>query len=273
MSAEPSIEPLSQLTDLTGKSAVVTGGATGLGYAITLRLAQAGAFVFIADIDPAAAEEAVNGLKGYGYKAACAKCDVTREDEVRDMVEVAARETGGVDILVNNAGIYPRIPLTQMTAKDFERVLSVNMTGTFLCSRYVCQKMMEQKKGGSIINIASIEALHPAAAEMTAYDASKGGVLMLTKSMARELGRQNIRVNAIAPGGIKTKGMQNVIGITSAEQKKAQFKELKRFMSRMALGRLGAADEVAKVALFLASEMSSYMTGSLVVVDGGYLIS
>jgi len=157
-----------------------------------------------------------------------------------------------------------------MTGKDFEQVISVNLTGMFLCSRYVIPEMIKKQHGGSIINIASIEAVHPSSTGMSAYSASKGGVLMLTKSLAREVGSQGIRVNAIAPGAIKTRGVQSQTGIPGD---KAELKELKSFISRIALGRMGDADDIARVAVFLASELSGYITGDLIVADGGYLVS
>lgn len=265
--------PISELIDLTGKRAIVTGGAMGIGFAISCRLAEAGATVLIADTNAEAAQKAIEELKSCGYKATLTQCDVSNEEEVKAMVDSAVKEMGGIDILVNNAGIYPRIPLEQMTGHGFEQVMSVNLKGTFLCSRYASQKMIEQRRGGCIINIASIEAVHPSSTGMSAYDASKGGVLMLTKSTARELGQHGIRVNAIAPGGIMTQGVLSHVGTTSKEEEKEQLKELKAFMARMALGRMGDADDIARVALFLASDLASYITGDLIVVDGGYLIS
>jgi NAD(P)-dependent dehydrogenase (short-subunit alcohol dehydrogenase family) len=157
-----------------------------------------------------------------------------------------------------------------MTGEDFQSVISINLAGTFLCSRYASDAMISGRKGGSIINIASIEALHPSSTGMTAYDASKGGVLMLTKSLARELGRHDIRVNAIAPGGIKTRGILSQVTPSGSRE---QLKELKSFLSRIVLGRLGDADDIARTAVFLASEMAGYITGEMIVVDGGYLVS
>jgi len=266
--------PISELIDLTGRRAVVTGGATGIGFAISYRLAEAGATILIADIDTKATQKASEELNNCGYKTYFTRCDVRQEEEVKAMVNTAKEQIGGIDMLVNNAGIYPRIPLGEMSGCDFEKVISVNLTGTFLCSRYASEKMIEQGRGGCIINIASIEAVHPSSTGMSAYDASKGGVLMLTKSMARELGPHGIRVNAIAPGGIMTPGtVSRIRGESSKEQEKAQLKELKTFMARMVLGRMGDADDVARVALFLASDLASYITGDLIAVDGGYLIS
>lgn len=265
--------PINDLINLAGNGAIVTGGATGIGLAIAHRLAEAGAAVLIADTDAGAAQEASRELQSYGYKACFTRCDVSQGEEVKAAVATAIETMGGIGILVNNAGIYPQISLEQMTEDDFQRVISVNLKGTFLCSREVSRKMIEQGRGGCIINIASIDSFHPSSQGLSAYDSSKGGVLMLTKSLALELGQHNIRVNAIAPGGIMTRGVLSRVGQPLEESEKAQLKELKAFMARMVLGRMGDADDVARVALFLASELSSYMTGSVITVDGGYLIS
>jgi NAD(P)-dependent dehydrogenase (short-subunit alcohol dehydrogenase family) len=252
--------PLRELISLDGKGAVVTGGGMGIGLAICRRLAEAG---------EAEAQNACAELASAGNDVRFIKCDVTSEDDVKAMVSGAAGVLGGIDILVNNAGVYPRKPLEAMTGRDFEEVVSINLTGTFLCSRYAAAKMMK-REGGSIINMASIEAVHPSSSGMSAYGASKGGVLMLTKNLARELGPHGIRVNAVAPGGIKTQGLLSQI---TGPRDRAQLKEFKSFLSRIALDRLGDADEVARVVLFLASDMSAYVTGDLIVVDGGYLVS
>jgi len=264
---------LSELIDLHGNNAIVTGGATGIGAAIVRRLAEAGAKVTIADMDSESAEKTSQELFKYGNHISFIKCDVSREEQVKTMVSNAVKEMGSVHILVNNAGIYPRKQLVEMSGDDFDNVLAVNLTGTFLCSRYAGEEMIQQKQGGCIINIASIEAVHPSSTGMAAYDASKGGVLMLTRSLARELGPHGIRVNAIAPGAILTRAVLSHVGRQTEEEEKASMKELKAFMARMALGRMGDADDVARVALFLASELASYITGDMIVVDGGYLIS
>jgi 2-deoxy-D-gluconate 3-dehydrogenase len=262
--------PLAELIDLSSKRAIVTGGAQGIGYAIAHRLAEAGAQITVADIDSKEVEKAGNELRQAGFKIMSAQCDVSDEEEVKTMTKNAVENMGGIDILVNNAGIYPSIPLSQMTYDEFEKVMVVNVTGTFLCSRESSNVMREQDRGGCIINIASIDSVHPSSKGLTAYDASKGGVLTLTKSMALELGKYDIRVNAIAPGGILTEGLTSNLKGMSASEGKTQ---LKSFMARMALGRMGNADDVGRVALFLASDLASYITGSLIVVDGGYLIS
>ena len=263
-------KPISELIDLSGKKAIVTGGAAGIGYAISYRIAESGAAVAIADINIAEAEKTSQSLNEQGYRSISVKCDVSDEDDVKNMVQTVIDGIGGVDILVNNAGIFPQIRLKEMTGSNFDQVISINLKGTFLCSREVSQYIIRQRQYGCIINIASIDSMHPSSTGLSAYDASKGGVLTLTKSMALELGKYDIRVNAIAPGGILTGSVaQQMRGATVDEGKKG----LKAFMSRMVLGRMGKADDIARVALFLASDLSSYMTGSCIVVDGGYLIT
>ena len=261
--------PLADLISLKGKTVIVTGGASGIGFAIVYRLAEAGASVVIADV-AAEADQALDSLKGQGLTATYIKCDVSSERDVTAMIDAAIERHEGIDILVNNAGIFPHISLDQTSASDFERVLAVNLTGTFLCSREASRQMIKQKRGGCIINLASIDAVHPSASGLAAYDASKGGVLTLTKSLARELGKHNIRVNALAPGGIVTAGVRTQ---TRGDGGKEGRAELKAFLAHMALGRMGRPDEIARVALFLASDLAGYMTGSMVTVDGGYLIS
>jgi NAD(P)-dependent dehydrogenase (short-subunit alcohol dehydrogenase family) len=262
--------PLKELLNLTEKGAIVTGGAMGIGLAISRRLAEAGAKVLIADLNVNEAKNGSDELNSLGYDTKFIECNVAEENDVKKMISDAVRILDGIDILVNNAGVYPRKPLDEMTGEDFERVISVNLMGTFLCSRYVIEEMIKKQRGGCIINIASIEAVHPSSTGMSAYDASKGGVLTLTKSMAREVGSHGIRVNAIAPGGIKTRG---ILSQTKISRDRAQLKELKSFISRIALDRMGDADDIARVALFLASELSAYVTGDLIVADGGYLVS
>lgn len=258
------------LLNLTHKRAIVTGAAQGLGLAISRRFAEAGVAVIIADVNEAAAEKAAGELREAGKSAWANCCDVSNEAQVKNMVDFAVKQMGGVDILVNNAGIFPRTALAETSAEQFNKVLDVNVTGTFLCSRYASKPMIEQGTGGSIINLASIDGLHPSYAGMSAYDSSKGAVVMFTRSLARELGKFDIRVNAIAPGGIKTEGARGAMG--GGTDRRKQLEELKDFMSRMVLGRMGQPDEIARVALFLASEMSSYITGITIVADGGYLV-
>lgn len=258
------------LMNLTGKTAIVTG-AVGIGYAIAYRFAEAGANVVIASLIKEEAEETANKLVEQGWKATAVQTDVSQEDQVQVMVHEAVYLYGSVDILVNNAGIYPAVPFSQMTLADFKKVLAVNLEGVFLCTKYVSEQMISQGNGGKIINITSIDALHPSSIGLAHYDASKHGVWGFTKNIALELAAHKIWVNAIAPGGIITPGVQNAQegGAEGANQQEA----IKTFLANIPMKRFGEADEIGKVALFLASEMSSYMTGAQIVVDGGVLLS
>jgi NAD(P)-dependent dehydrogenase (short-subunit alcohol dehydrogenase family) len=262
--------PIGELINLTNKRAVVTGGAMGIGSAISYRLAEAGASIVIVDVDSERAEKASEELRSYGYEASFIQADVGKEKEVQAMVKTIMGELGGIDILVNNAGIYPYIPFAKITGDDIDKVLSVNLKGTLLCSREVSSNMIQQRQGGCIVNITSISSIRPVSKGFSIYDASKGGVHTLTKSMALELGQHSIRVNAIAPGSIMTEGMLSQgEGLQPSEWKA----ELKKFMASTVLGRLGRADDIGRVALFLASDLASYVTGTLIVVDGGYQLT
>ena len=262
--------PIGELITLAKKRAVVTGGAMGIGFAISYRLAEAGASIVIVDIHRERAEQASEELRSNGYEASFIQADVSKEKEVQDMVNTIVGEVGGIDILVNNAGIYPYIPFAQITGDDIDRVISVNLKGTLLCSREVSSNMIKQRQSGCIINIASISSSRPVSKGFSIYDASKGGVHTLTKSMALELGQHSIRVNAIAPGSILTEGMLSQgKGLQPSEWKA----ELKKFMASTVLGRLGRADDIGRAALFLASDLASYITGTLIVVDGGFQLT
>lgn len=230
---------------LFGKVAIVTGGAQGIGLGIVKRLEEAGAKVKVADITT--------------------NIDVSNEEDVKRMVDETVSTFGGVDILVNNAGIYPIVPVEKMTSADFDKVIAVNLKGVFLCTKYVSEQMIKQGKGGKIINITSIDALHPSSVGLAHYDASKHGVWGFTKNSALELAPHKIWVNAIAPGAIETPG------VTGGKALAADIME--KFIAKIPMQRIGQPDDIGKVALFLASDMSSYMTGSQIVVDGGVLLS
>ena len=256
--------------DIAGKNAVVTGGAVGIGRGIAARFVEGGANVVLADIDGEAAALAAKGLEGPGRAVAMA-VDVGQDNAGDDMVSACVREFGSIDILVNNAGIYPMSPMLQTTPELFDRVYRVNLRGLALASKAAGLRMVEQAKGGKIINIASIDSFHPSMVGLAAYDASKGGVAMFTKSLALELGPHGIQVNGIAPGGIATEGSSAPLqgsGMTE-EQMQAMTEE---FVSHIPLGRMGLPDDIAKVAVFLASGASDYMTGETVIVDGGRLL-
>lgn len=259
---------INQLLNLSGKVAIVTGGALGIGYGIAYRLAEAGSSVVIADLDSQKAEDSASKLASKGFKTIGTGCDVSKEEDVKKMVEEAVSQFGGVDILVNNAGIYPNIPLSKMTYADFDKVLAVNLEGAFLCTKYAAEEMIKQGKGGKIINITSIDALHPSMIGLAHYDSSKHGLWGFTKNAALEYAQHKIWVNAIAPGGIVTEG------VAKMQQGAPANKEvIEAFMNKIPMHRMGEPDDIGKVALFLASDMSSYMTGSQIVVDGGVLLS
>lgn len=260
--------PVQKLTDLTGKTALVTGGAVGIGFGIAYRLAEAGANVVIIDVNSETGTAAARALTGNNWKATFVKADVSDEKQVQEAVDTAVRTYGTINILVNNAGIYPIIPVMEMTSENFKRILSVNLESVFLFTKTVGEIMIKQGGGGKIINITSIDALHPSSVGLAVYDASKHGLWGFTKNTALELAPHNIQVNAIAPGGIATPG-------TGSESPASPEMDniLKKFMEKIPMKRMGDPDDIGKAALFLACELSSYMTGSQIVVDGGVLLS
>jgi 2-deoxy-D-gluconate 3-dehydrogenase len=267
------INPITNLLNLTGKTAIVTGGALGIGYGITYRLAEAGANVVIANRTKEEADKVVAQLSQKGWHLMAVRTDVSVEEDVKNMVQETIRSYKSIDILVNNAGIYPSIPVHQMTSQDFEKVISINLKGVFLTTKYVSEQMISQQKGGKIINVTSIDALHPSSVGLAHYDASKHGVWGFTKNVALELAPHKIWVNAIAPGGILTPGVQKLQSSMSTPQGVDMQKMMESFMAKIPMHRMGDPDDIGKVALFLASGMSSYMTGTQVVVDGGVLLS
>lgn len=267
------IVSIDSIIDLSGKVAIVTGGAKGIGFGVAWRLTEAGASVVIADLIKEEVDKSTADLVAIGRKAKAVVADVSNEEDVKKMVEEAVSSYGGVDILVNNAGIYPNIPVLKMNLADFEKVLAVNLKGVFLCTKYISEQMIKQGKGGKIINITSIDALHPSSVGLAHYDASKHGVWGFTKNVALELAPYKIWVNAIAPGGIATPGVQAMQSKAPAPSGVDMSKMLEAFLVKIPMHRMGEIDDIGKVALFLASDMSSYMTGSQIVVDGGVLLS
>ena len=263
--------PVSKIFDLTGKTAIVTGGAAGIGLGISSRLAESGASVVIADISEENAKKSAEELKSKGYKAAAVGCDVSNKSDAESAVSFAVSTFGSLDILVNNAGIYPSVLVMQMTDEDWDRVMNVNLKGVYHCVKAAAARMIAQGKGGKIINITSIDALHPSMVGLAHYDASKHGVWGFTKNVALELAQHKIWVNAIAPGGIATPGVAEIQ--TNIPTGVDMVKLQEAFINKIPMHRMGEADEIGKVVLFLASEMSSYMTGSQIVVDGGVLLS
>lgn len=260
-------EPIARFLDLTGRVAVVTGGAMGIGFGIARRLLEAGATVIIADRDEAAAREARERL---GMSTEPMTVDVREEAAVERLFAAVGAAHGGADILVNNAGIYPVTPVLRMPADEWDRVQAVNLRGVFLCSRAAGRQMATRGQGGVIVNIASMDAYHPTGVGLAHYDASKGGVVMFTKALALELAPDNIRVVGVAPGNIITEGVTRMQPDLPADE---LAKMASAATARLPLGREGTPDDVARVVLFLVSDLAGYITGTTVLVDGGYLLA
>lgn len=246
---------------LENKVAIVTGAQRGIGLAIAERYAREGAHVIITDIADATAE-AANLSLGSPHKVQFLKMDVGSENDVRNTTDAILGEYGRIDILVNNAGIEFYKPVTTTSEDDWDRLMRVNLKGVFLCSKAVIPAM--QKSGGVIVNVASELGL-VGEANVAAYCASKGGVVMLSKAMAIDHGADGIRVNCLCPGPVSTRLLEDVF-LESADPEEMRC----GFEQRMILNRLGTPEEVAAAALFLASDESTFMTGANLVLDGGW---
>lgn len=265
---------IDQLLSLKGKKAIVTGGAHGIGEAIAERLAEAGADVLVADIAPnSEIEDSIERLKGLnGGRIEYIKTDISKPGGYQDIVNRALSLFGDVDILVNNAGIFKYMTADSMTEEMFDRTIGINLKALIFLSKEVVNVMQDKGHGGCIINISSVDGMKPTG-NLAHYDASKGGVNMYTKALAKEVGKFGIRVNAIAPGGVQTPGITQMSDHTpSPEEMEAIHAQMGQFIQSLPLQRLGDPEEIANLALFLASDASSYMTGSIVVADGGLLL-
>jgi len=247
---------------LDNKIAIVTGARRGIGRAIALALAKEGANIVVSDISQEECQKVVTEIEGLGRRGLAIKCDVTSMAEVEDMVRRTVAEFGRVDILVNNAGIITFKPFLELTEKDWDTTINVNLKGQFLCAQAVAKELVKNK-WGRIINIASISSGGCGIAfPLTApYTASKGGVMALTEALALELTPQGINVNAICPGAIDTDMTK---GIKDSGQ-------LEQLLLRIPKGRVGQPEDIANLAVFLASEESDYISGAAIVIDGGWL--
>ncbi len=250
------------LFDLTGKIALVTGGTHGLGMAIAVGLANAGAKIVVNDIDKEKLEHAKQEYKKQGVDVATFLFDVTSEESVDKGITAIEKEVGYIDILVNNAGIIRRIPLLDMEVAEFELVLKVDVTGPFIVSKRVVKSMIKRGSGGKIINMCSMMS-EVGRHSVGAYAAAKGGLKMLTKNMAVEWAKHNIQVNGIAPGYFATEQPAPI------RVDGHPFNEL--FMTRTPMYRWGQPEELQGTAIYLASKASDFVTGILVYVDGGML--
>lgn len=259
---------MGNLFDLTGRSALVTGGGFGIGRSICEGLAEFGADVCVADISEDTAKETVEIISKYGHRAIAVKADVTSSREVEVMVAKTVEAFGKIDIAVNNAGgLMGRYKVHETPEELWDRIMNLNFKGIFLCSKAEIKVMLEQKNG-SIINTASVGAILPGDPDMmgSIYDSAKAGVIAFTRKTAGEYGKDGIRINAIAPG--------MVAGTAFAADRKKDAppnaaEKLQERISKTALGRPGTADEMKGIVIYLASDASSFATGQVFVIDGG----
>ena len=247
-------------SNLVESVAIVTGGGKGLGRAISLSLVREGVRVVIADLDINKAKQVVKEIKRYSPSSMAIKVDVSKKDEVQKLIKRVIRLYKGIDILINNAGICPRTNFSQITEKEWDRVLTVNLKSIFLLSQAVLP-WMKKKHNGAIINIASAAGKTGGLGVGAHYAASKAGVICITKSLALEGAPWGIRVNAVSPGVIDS-------GVT----KKVSSNLRNRYKASIPVGFLGSPEDVAKAVVFLASENASYITGEILDVNGGFVM-
>jgi NAD(P)-dependent dehydrogenase (short-subunit alcohol dehydrogenase family) len=258
--ADVADRPLAELMSLEGRNAVVTGGARGLGRAISQRLAEAGASVMIGDLDLEGAEAAASAIAvRFGGAVLATLLDVTDPASISFVADLAVAQLGGIDIWVNNAGVYPSTPVLEMSDDDWERVIRLNLSGTFIGSREAARRMVAAGHGGVIINLSSIAGIRGRAPGIAHYVASKHGIIGVTRQLALEFAPAGIRVLAVAPTTIVTPGVEAGLGNPV---------DLEQRLSGP-LGRAGRPDDIARVVFFCASDLSMFMTGSTVLVDGG----
>lgn len=260
------LKPLSELLSLSGRRALITGSASGIGEAIAYRFAEAGASLELADVDEAGVKSVREELSSFNVETNIHCVDLLKKEDRHTLWKTMERRDP--DILVNNAGIYPFRDFLEVDETFLHRVMEVNLNSVF----WLCQHMIKRRldKGGVIINVSSIEAILPFAEELAHYNISKIGVIGLTRTLAKEYGRRGFRVNAIVPGGIMTSGVKR----KAKELYKLNLSLIKsglRFKSRLPLGRFGQPDEIARMAVVLASDLSSYVHGALIPIDGGFL--
>jgi len=242
---------------LKDRVAIITGGARGIGKKISQTFLKEGASVYIFDVNEEEGARTVGELQpAYDGKVIFFKVDITDEKSVEQSIEKIIEAEGRIDILVNNAGITRDNLILRMSLEDWKKVIDINLTGAFICSKHTV-KYMVKNRSGKIINISSIVGVHGNAGQSN-YSSSKAGIIGLTKTLARELAGRNILVNAIAPGYIETE-----------MTKKLSDKIKEKLMEQIPAGRLGSVDDVAKTALFLASDDSNYITGTVINLDGG----
>jgi NAD(P)-dependent dehydrogenase (short-subunit alcohol dehydrogenase family) len=249
---------------LAGKGVLVCGGSSGIGLATARRFLEEGCRVFLAGLDPVEVAAAVTGLRQGNSEVTGLACDVSNEAEVAAMVDAAEAALAGVDILANNAGTAQRDPFLTISVADWDRILAVNLRGMFLVAQAVSKKMVQRGSGGVIINMSSTNGI-AGEQDYAHYNASKGGVLLLTKTMAVELGQHGIRVNALCPGYIHSP-LNEAIAARLGDAFETDYAR-----QRIPLGRAGQPEEVAACYAFLASQDASFVHGAALVIDGGQL--
>lgn len=260
------MKPLAELVSLRGKKALVTGAASGIGKAIAYRFAEAGAELALVDIDEVKLAGVRDELAKWNVKIDVFKTDLGKKAEIKQLWDKLAGQEP--DILVNNAGIYPMKDFLELDAAFLQRVMDINLNSAL----WMCQQMIKSriKRGGVIINVGSVEAVIPFKEDLVPYGLSKVGVLMLTRTLAAEYGRHGFRINALVPGGVFTAGTKK-LALEALKFNVGIIQSGLEYRQRLPLGRLGKPDEIARMALVLASDLSSYVHGALIAVDGGFL--
>ena len=264
--AKTNMTPLSRLVSLRNKRALITGSGTGIGEAIANRFAEAGADLELVDVNEERLNKVKEELEQFNVRIGTNNVDLSKKEQIDALwKKLEGKEP---EILVNNAGIYPAKSFLDVDEAFLEKVMDVNLNSVF----WMCQHMIRSrlKRGGVIINMGSIEAVMPLKEDLSHYDISKAGVMVLSRTLASEYGKHGFRINVLVPGGIWTSGTKNL----AKEAMKFKLNIVKsgiEYDMRTPMGRLGKPDEIARMALVLASDLSSYVNGTMIVVDGGFL--
>lgn len=263
------LETLTESISLKGKKTIISGAASGIGRAISYRFAEAGSDLLLLDINEKGLHSTEKCLDSFNCKKQNFVFDLSKKEEIDKFWENLGEDIP--DVLINNAGIYPFKDYLEVDANFYAKTLEINLNSVF----WMCQNFIGKRKnrGGIIVNTSSIEALVPFKEDLAHYSISKSGVIALTRSLARDFGRKGFRVNGILPGAIKTPGTDSLVKMAIAKLQLNLIKTGYDFKRRLALGRWGKPDEVAKVVLFLSSNLATYVQGVMIPVDGGFLAS